>query len=55
MKEKAVVVAGGKEVKLKGYQVENQGRVSALTYYIVRQILDSLFYCLTSLKRIPGE
>jgi hypothetical protein len=55
MKQKAVVQTGGKEISLLGYQVENQGRVGTLTYYIFRQILHSLLYCLCSLKVIAPQ
>ena len=55
MKEKAVVNVGKEQIKLKGYVVENNGRVGTLTYYVFRQILHSLFYCLSSLKVITNE
>lgn len=32
-----------------GYEVENQGRCSTMSYYVFRQNLNSIFYCLIGL------
>lgn len=55
MKEKDIVQVGKDTVNLKGFKIENNGRVGTLTYYIFRHIIHSIFYCLSSLKVMTNE
>lgn len=49
MKTKSVVTVGVRTIKMTGYEVENQGRCSTMSYYVFRQNLNSIFYCLIGL------
>lgn len=55
MKSKDTIVLKDKTMTIKGYHIENQGRVSTLTYYIFRNLFNSIFYNLISLKVITPE
>jgi hypothetical protein len=55
MKKVSVATLGDYKVKITGYNIENNGRVSTLTYYYFRQNLNSILYCLLELGVFSEE
>ena len=53
MKKNSIVKMGTFEHKITGFQMGTNSRVSQLTLYFLRQMFNSVLYCLISLGAIP--